>query len=478
MKCVYWNIRGVANASSRLALKRIINKYKPDFLIIAEPKIVFDNFFQLWFARLGFKLFASNSSVIPSIWCLCNVSFTPSLISVSDQFVGFSVCLDNQQMAIAAVYASTNLVKRRELWQDFNVLQGCYPLPWAFFGDFNAIMGAFEHRGRNSPAFRPMADFISWTDCNNLFHFPTTGAKFTWSNKRDPPFLIERRLDRCIGNSIWLDICGSIAVSTLPKVCSDHHPLLLEFHIHSFKVASQFKFLSTWSLHDNCKELIGSVWSQNIVGCPMYVLNKKLQLLKKELKVWNKSVFGNVTENVKYAEDRLSKIQDDIQTEGMCASLKQQELDAQNSLSKALDMEEQFWRDKSRVNWHLEGDRNTAFFHRVTKIKQKFRPISMLRNGDSIITDSKAIADFTVSYFESLFSANLSILQDSKMVEDTIPSLVDDKTKQMLTAIPSVDEISAVVFNLNRNSARAPMVLERCSFRLIGILSSKTCRMR
>jgi N-acetyl-beta-hexosaminidase len=42
---------------------------------------------------------------------------------------------------------------------------------------------------------------------------------------------------------------------------------------------------------------------------------------------------------------------------------------AKISLEKALDVEEMFWQEKARVNWHCHGDRNAAFFHRVTKIK-------------------------------------------------------------------------------------------------------------
>ncbi|XP_058783724.1 uncharacterized protein LOC131658449 [Vicia villosa] len=311
--------------------------------------------------------------------CLCNDSITLSIIAITDRFVGFSVCLDNRSMAIAAVYASTSMIKRMELWKDLNNIQVSNPLPWAFFGDFNAIMGAFEHRGRNNPAKQPMADFISWTDCNNLFHFPTIGAKFTWSNKRDPPFFIERRLDRCIGNSLWLDICSSIVVSTLPKICSDHYPLLLDFHIHSIKVTSQIKFLRTWSLHDNCKELIFSAWSQNIVGCPIN------------------------------SEDNLIRIQECIQTDGISASLKQQEFDAQASLNKAMDVEEQFWRDKSRFfisDWLLPGF-NANSIILIPKVKGSdsldlFKPILVSNFKFKIIT--KILADRLASIMPFLIS--------------------------------------------------------------------------
>lgn len=35
---------------------------------------------------------------------------------------------------------------------------------------------------------------------------------------------------------------------------------------------------------------------------------------------------------------------------------------AQNDLEVALNLEEEFWKEKSRLNWHLSGDMNTDFF--------------------------------------------------------------------------------------------------------------------
>src|SRR4051812_16705114 len=111
MKCVFWNIRGLANSPSRLALKRIIISHKPDFVFIAEPKIDFDNLPNKWLSRYGFKHFSSNLLDKPTLWCLCKEEYNPSILSATDQLVAFQFILDNKVMAIAAVYASTNLYK-------------------------------------------------------------------------------------------------------------------------------------------------------------------------------------------------------------------------------------------------------------------------------------------------------------------------------------------------------------------------------
>lgn len=423
MKCVFWNIPGLANAPSRLALKRILISHKPDFVFMAELKIDFDNFPNNWFSRYGLKIFSTNILDKPTLWCLCKEEYNPSIMFAYDQFVAFQISLDNKVLAIAVVYASTNLYKRRDLWSELSNLFTIHPLPWAFSRDFNAIMGAHEHRGKVSLAKRPMQDFQNWSNNNSLIHFPTAGAMFTWSNKREPYFFVERRLDRCIGSSIWTDICNFIAVSSLPKLRSDHHPLLLKFHINLARSVPHFKFLNSWSLHDSCKQIISSAWPRKFVGCPIVILSNELLALKKNLKVWNKQTVGNISDNVKYEEDQLRIIQNNIQVDGLNDSLKSKEVV------------------------------DTAYFHRLSKVKKTFRPISMLVDGDNTITDPTEIANHTVRYFENLFATNLSFVQDFSMVDHTIPSLVDEASNGILTNIPSMEEIFVPVFSLNGDSA-------------------------
>jgi len=82
-------------------------------------------------------------------------------------------------------------------------------------------------------------------------------------------------------------------------------------------------------------------------------------MLKVKLRSWNKEVFGNIHQLVQQAETKLHDIQIQLQTSGYNEtniSLKKQ---AQKNLEIALNKEEIFWQEKSKVKWHLEGDRNT-----------------------------------------------------------------------------------------------------------------------
>ncbi|GAU35456.1 hypothetical protein TSUD_364120 [Trifolium subterraneum] len=359
----------------------------------ANMKMLEDIESKLWLANLGLKLFEVNTrgSLLPNLWCICKLSLCPTVLAVDTHHVSFSVC-DN--------------------------------------GDFNSILGAHEHKGFCTPSRATIMDFQTWIDNNLLVHLPTTGAFFTWSNGRDGARFTERRLDRTVVNQFWLDSCTSLSCNTLVKN-------------------------RMWSVHETCKDIIVNIWNENIIGCPMYILSTKLKRLKDKLKVWNKEIFGNVHDGVKEAEQQLQNIQQQIHDFGHSDHLLHLEKNAHGILDKALIKQELFWKEKSSTNWHIDGDRNTAYFHIMAKTKNATKLISSLKNGNDVLTKPSQIADHVVNYYKNLFRTN-PILQDSLLVEEVIPSLISDNVNTLLTMLPSKEEIKNAVFSLNKDSAPGP----------------------
>lgn len=457
MKCLFWNVKGIANHPSRLALKRLIILHKPHIVIISEPWMCFNTFPNRWHSNLNLKLFAMNSrpNHLPNLWCFCKSNLDPTLLATDDQQVTFSLTIDSKVVAFTAIYASTSYIKRRQLWSSLNSLQSQHFIPWCFIGDFNVVIGSHEYRGSYPPARLPMEEFLGWSEANNLYHIPTRGSEFTWSNGRRGNRSTEKRLDRSICNQQWLDLCCSLSCSTLTKHKSDHHPLLLEFQVTPVSFASQFKFQQMWALHPDCKDIITCSWNSNIIGSPMYILNSKLKNLKTILKVWNKEVFGDVHAAVQTAEDNLNQIQNDINLQGLFDTLLDAEKLAQTNLELCLKQQETFWKEKAKINWHLEGDRNTKYFHKIAKIKSTSKRITTLQDGENTLTDTQQIANHIVNYYKSLFCTNF-VLQDQLLVDEVIPKLITNDINAVLTTLPSSLEIKAAVFGLNKDSALGP----------------------
>lgn len=188
-------------------------------------------------------------------------------------------------------------------------------------------------------------------------------------------------LDRAIVNDECMSFFSSVSCMTLPRSQPDHFPIILSLSKGVKSKPSPFKFFSMWNEHSDYARLVKEVWSKQVIGCPMSIFMKKLKMLKSELKLWNKEVFGNVQVLVDKAMTDVDEVQQKIICDGMTDDLYSQELKAQMELQKILFIEESFWKQKSSLNWFSKGDRNTAYFYKVARVRQSTKQISMLKEG-------------------------------------------------------------------------------------------------
>ena len=92
---------------------------------------------------------------------------------------------------------------------------------------------------------------------------------------------------------------------SIPREISDHYPIVLEGRGVK-KGKTPFKFENMWLLTDGFKELVRKWWTEYIVvGTDSHCLAEKLKALKKDLREWNKKVFGIVSVSKSKAFARL-----------------------------------------------------------------------------------------------------------------------------------------------------------------------------
>lgn len=103
---------------------------------------------------------------------------------------------------------------------------------------------------------------------------------------------------------------------------------------------------------------------------------------------------------VRLAVDEVNRIQHLIDIAGITNILYAQDLEAQLLLTKALNAQDSLWKEKARNPNFIHGDRNTSYFHRLTKVRAVSKNLSILQDGENILSESADIEAHVLSYFQ------------------------------------------------------------------------------
>ena len=112
------------------------------------------------------------------------------------------------------------------------------------------------------------------------------------------------RLDRALVNFSWMSHSRDPIVHHLPRISSDHSPILLSHHTQAPLPYAPFKFENKWLLHSSFLDTVKSSWDTPIDGDPQFTLAQKLKALKQTLKLWSKSTYDNLLQNIKAVEEK------------------------------------------------------------------------------------------------------------------------------------------------------------------------------
>ena len=166
-------------------------------------------------------------------------------------------------------------------------------LAWVVCGDFNAVRREEERKWiRGCSSHKKEIDgFNRFIENNNLLDIPCVGKKYTWYKANGTT---KSRLDRFLVSDEWLQIWPAPKQYIQPRTVSDHCALVLKSCTKDWG-PKPFRSLDVWLKEPGFRAMIKEKWdSYEVQGNSMSVLKDKLKLLKVDLKMWNKNVFGCV----------------------------------------------------------------------------------------------------------------------------------------------------------------------------------------
>ncbi|XP_057782626.1 uncharacterized protein LOC131000636 [Salvia miltiorrhiza] len=455
MNILAWNIRGIS--SSMALLSHYCNLYQPCFLGIFEPKTRFSGIPSSFWRSLHLAPVHQNSRDRrrSNIWVFADPALVPTVVFSSAQVVVIQCTIMGIDCTLAFTHASCNYVERRQLWLDMiPFIVGHFLI----IGDFNAILGAHERRGRRVPASTPCTEFRAFIDEHNLIQPDSSGPFFTWTDRRRFPSPIESVLDRALFSQAFEDMWYSINSMVLPRLGSDHSPILLKCQDTATPPKGRrFRFLNMWCLHEGFLDQVRASWSQPLdCLCPMVRVMKKLKRLRPTLKTWNKDTFGNYNVTLADLQQDLSSLQENIDERGYTDELFDQEVNLQARIGSVLLRKSEHLRQQSRVSWLSDGDRNTRFFHSMVKWRRSNQNIKKLNIDGVISEDPGVMAAHVIHFYEDLFSEPISPPVDRSWISGYIPASVSPAQSDMLVATPSAEDIRLTVFSMDMNSAPGP----------------------
>ena len=171
------------------------------------------------------------------------------------------------------------------------------------------------------------------------------------------------------------------------------------------KGKTPFRFENMWLLLDGFKELVRAWWTgYSVVGSTSHCLAEKLKALKRDLRRWNKEVFGNVSAKKSEALSRIQLWDSKESLNPLSSEEAEARLGDLEEYKKYVLMEETFWRQKSRETWLKEGDKNTKFFHKMANARARKNFLSKVNINGNSLTSAEDIKDGVCRGYRTLLA--------------------------------------------------------------------------
>lgn len=227
---------------------------------------------------------------------------------------------------------------------------------------------------------------------------------------------------------------------------SDHQPVLNLFDSNLLrKKKGILRFDRSLREKQEIRALVEDSWSSH----PLDSVLTKICRVRTKIVEWTKLLNRNSRELIQSTQEHLeAALSDATPNPDLIDSL-------QDKLNKAYAEEEQYWRQRSRIQWLGCGDRNSSFFHSVTRGRRAQNKFAVIEDDmGNVFVEERQIVQTVASYYQDIFSSRF--VGDVRVVREILTLKVSPEMNQALMALPTDSKIRVAVFSINVDKALGP----------------------
>ena len=341
----------------------------------------------------------------------------------------------DEERRFKGFYGEPDTNKRHETWNKLRRLRNRGSATQICAGDFNEITRQSEKIGGRIRPHNQMEPFREVLDECKLIDLGFVGSDFTWY-KHYPRYTVWEWLDRAVATDEWLLKFPDSEVYHLDVTTSDHKPLWIVLEGVVCTQQRPFRFEQMWMTDKGCGETIEGVWKTNFDEPQTEKILRKIDQCGLELTQWSKKKLVSVRKELETKRKKLARAKRYARRCGDICWLRTLEVE----INAPMDKEAKMRRQRSRVAWLRDGDKNNWFFH--TKAMQRRRRNSIKGLFDEAgqwCTNQNQIVYIAVNYYQHLFTSSNPDNPEEMLAK--IPQKVTEEMNEALTALFTAEEV-------------------------------------